>query len=219
MPKFLPTLAFPFSQLFFFSSVFSRLLAYLLRGVAEEKENRIIEILLSSATPSELLTGQDPGTWRSRPSADCILARSNNCSGAAMPFPIKIEPMLLSPCSYLFPAWLPLLCQYDGRNRGSYQLSAGEPADCRNFHICSRNSSHIHAANPYKTGQSFSVFLSLFPFTSPVAMLARMGATAVPIYSDSCQHLHSVCFGSWSDLAFQPAFQDLSAHVREKTRK
>ncbi|HPS88847.1 MAG TPA: ABC transporter permease [Methanosarcina vacuolata] len=48
----------PFLTAFFlFFSIFSSS-GFLLRGVAEEKENRIIEILLSSATPFEILTGK-----------------------------------------------------------------------------------------------------------------------------------------------------------------
>lgn len=34
---------------------------YLLQGIAEEKQNRVIEILLSSVTPTQLLTGKMMG--------------------------------------------------------------------------------------------------------------------------------------------------------------
>jgi ABC-2 type transport system permease protein len=46
-----------FFTIFFLLSIMTSA-GYLLQGVAEEKENRIIEILLSSVTPSELLAGK-----------------------------------------------------------------------------------------------------------------------------------------------------------------
>ena len=54
---FLPVLAFQFLQLFFFSSVFFIFWLSASRR-CRGKENRIIEILLSSVTPSEILTGK-----------------------------------------------------------------------------------------------------------------------------------------------------------------
>ena len=76
-----------------FFSIFSSS-GFLLRGVAEEKENRIIEILLSSATPFEILTGKIFGLGAVGLMQVVIwLAAITLGSGYALP--IKIEPITL----------------------------------------------------------------------------------------------------------------------------
>ena len=103
------------------------------------------------------------------------------------------------------------------RNRGSYWLSSGKPAGCRNFHVCSRNTPDIYAAYRYKSRKpvfSLSLPLSLYLACSHAY---QDGSNIRAYFSDPFQHLHSIDFSSRCDLAFQSAFQDLSAYVREKT--
>lgn len=153
---------------------------FLLRGVAEEKENRIIEILLSSVTPTEILTGKilglgavgllQIGIW---------LAVVVFGSGYALP--VKIEPdtlffaLIYFVLGFLFFASMMAgigavtgSLQESQQVAGIFTFAAALPLIFMQFILTNPDS-------------PFSVFLSLFPLTSPIAMLTRMGVTAVPI--------------------------------------
>jgi len=153
---------------------------FLLRGVAEEKENRIIEILLSSVTPSEILTGKilglgavgllQIGIW---------LAAVVFGSGYALP--VKIEPdtfffaLIYFVLGFLFFA---SMMAGIGAVTGSLQESQQVAGIFTFAAAVPLIFMQLILTNPESP---FSVFLSLFPLTSPVAMLTRMGATTVPI--------------------------------------
>lgn len=153
---------------------------FLLRGVAEEKENRIIEILLSSVTPSEILTGKilglgavgllQIGIW---------LAAVVFGSGYALP--VKIEPdtlffaLIYFVLGFLFFA---SVMAGIGAVTGSLQESQQVAGIFTFAAALPLIFMQLILTNPESP---FSVFLSLFPLTSPVAMLTRMGATTVPI--------------------------------------
>lgn len=153
---------------------------FLLRGVAEEKENRIIEILLSSVTPSEILTGKilglgavgllQIGIW---------LAAVVFGSGYALP--VKIEPdtlffaLIYFVLGFLFFA---SMMAGIGAVTGSLQESQQVAGIFTFAAALPLIFMQLILTNPESP---FSVFLSLFPLTSPVAMLTRMGVTAVPI--------------------------------------
>ncbi|HET8687053.1 MAG TPA: ABC transporter permease, partial [Methanosarcina sp.] len=154
---------------------------FLLRGVAEEKENRIIEILLSSATPSEILTGKILGLGAVGLLQIVIwLAAITLGSGYALP--VKIEPItLFLALIYFVLGFLFFSSMMAGI--GAVTSSLQESQQIAGIFTFAAATPLIFM-QPILThpDSSFSVFLSLFPFTSPVAMLARMGATAVPIY-------------------------------------
>jgi ABC-2 type transport system permease protein len=94
LTEVLANLGLPFLTAFIlFFSIFSAS-GYLLRGIAEEKENRVIEVLLSSITPSELLTGKIMGLGAAGLLQITVwLLAISLGSGRALP--IKIEPALL----------------------------------------------------------------------------------------------------------------------------
>jgi ABC-2 type transport system permease protein len=154
---------------------------FLLRGVAEEKENRIIEILLSSVTPSEILTGKIFGLGAVGLLQIVVwLAAITLGSGYALP--IKIEPITLFLAviyfvlGFLFFASMMAgigavtsSLQESQQIAGIFTFAAASPLIFMQLILTSPDS-------------AFSVFLSLFPLTSPVAMLARMGAASVPVY-------------------------------------
>lgn len=162
-----------------FFSIFSSS-GFLLRGVAEEKENRIIEILLSSATPFEILTGKIVGLGAVGLLQVVIwLAAITLGSGYALP--IKIEPVTLFLAliyfvfGFLFFASVMAgigavtsSLQESQQIAGLFTFAAASPLMFMQLILTNPDS-------------SFSIFLSLFPLTSPVVMLIRMGATAVPI--------------------------------------
>ncbi|HWQ47798.1 MAG TPA: ABC transporter permease [Methanosarcina sp.] len=153
---------------------------FLLRGVAEEKENRIIEILLSSVTPSEILTGKilglgavgllQIGIW--------LVAV---VFGSDYALPVKIEPdtlffaLIYFVLGFLFFA---SMMAGIGAVTGSLQESQQVAGIFTFAAALPLIFMQLILTNPESP---FSVFLSLFPLTSPVAMLTRMGATTVPI--------------------------------------
>lgn len=154
---------------------------FLLQGVAEEKENRIIEILLSSVTPSEILTGKilglgavgllQIGIWL----AVIVL-------GSSYALPIKIEPnTLFFALVYFVLGFLFFASMMAGIGAVTSSLQESQQiAGILSFAAALP----LIFLQPVITNpdSSFSVFLSLFPLTSPVAMLARMAASSVPIY-------------------------------------
>ncbi len=179
--EILTSFGLPFLTAFLlFFSIFSAS-GYLLRGVAEEKENRIMEVLLSSATPIELLTGKIMGLGAVG-LLQIIVWFSVIIFGGGYALPVKIEPMLLFLAliyfllGYLFFA---SMMAGIGAVTGSLQESQ-QVAGIFTF----------VAAFPLmfmqliltKPDSPLAVFLSLFPFTSPASMLARIGASEVPFY-------------------------------------
>lgn len=163
-----------------FLSIFSSS-GYLLRGVAEEKENRIMEVLLSSTTPTELLTGKVMGLGAVG-LLQIVIWLSVVILGGGYALPVKVEPTLLFLAliyfllGFLFFAGM---MAGIGAVTGSLQESQ-QVAGIFTF----------IAAFPLvfmqliltKPDSPLSIFLSLFPFTSPASMLARIGASEVPFY-------------------------------------
>lgn len=163
-----------------FFSIFSSS-GYLLRGVAEEKENRIMEVLLSSATPTELLTGKVIGLGAVG-LVQIVIWLSVIILGGGYALPVKVEPMLLFLALIYFLLgflFFASMMAGIGAVTGSLQESQ-QVAGIFTF----------AAAFPLvfmqliltKPDSPLAIFLSLFPFTSPVAMLSRIGTSEVPFY-------------------------------------
>lgn len=179
--EILTNFGLPFLMAFLlFFSIFSAS-GYLLRGVAEEKENRIMEVLLSSVTPSELLTGKVLGLGAIG-LLQIVVWLSVVVFGGGYALPVKIEPMLLFIAliyfllGFLFFASMMAgigavtgSLQESQQVAGIFTFAAAFPLVFMQFILT-------------KPDSSLAVFLSLFPFTSPVAMLSRIGASEVPLY-------------------------------------
>jgi ABC-2 type transport system permease protein len=154
---------------------------YLLQSVAEEKESRIIEILLSSVTPIEMLTGKivglglvgllQIGIWLSVGFAGLIYV-----------FALSINPLLLIlSLAYfifgflLFASMMGAVGAISGSMRESQQLIPifTFPAVAPILFM------QVLITEPEGM---LSMFFSMFPLTSPVAMLIRMGVSDVPPY-------------------------------------
>ena len=163
-----------------FFSIFSAS-SYLLRGVAEEKENRIIEILLSSTTPSELLTGKILGLGAVG-LLQIVVWLAVITLGSGYVLPIRIEPMLLFlALIYFLLGFLFFASMMAGIGAVTSSLQESQQvAGIFTFAaVFPLVFMQLILTNP---DSPLSVFLSLFPLTSPVAMLARIGATDVPVY-------------------------------------
>ncbi len=163
-----------------FFSIFSSS-GYLLRGVAEEKENRIMEVLLSSTTPTELLTGKVMGLGAVG-LLQIVIWLSVIVLGSGYALPVKVEPMLLFLAliyfllGFLFFAGM---MAGIGAVTGSLQESqqvAGIFTFAATFPLVFMQLILTKPDSP------LAVFLSLFPFTSSVSMLFRIGASKVPFY-------------------------------------
>ena len=154
---------------------------YLLQSVAEEKESRIIEILLSSVTPIEMLTGKIVGLG-SVGLLQIAIWLSVGFAGLIYVFAISINPFLLIlSLAYfvlgflLFASMMGAVGAISGSMRESQQLIPifTFPAIAPILFM------QVLITEPEG---KLSMFFSMFPLTSPVAMLIRMGVSDVPIY-------------------------------------
>jgi len=154
---------------------------YLLQSVAEEKESRIIEILLSSVTAIEMLTGKIVGLG-SVGLLQIAIWLSVGFAGLIYVFALSINPFLLIlSLAYfilgflLFASMMGAVGAISGSMRESQQLIPifTFPAIAPIFFM------QVLITEPEGT---LSMFFSMFPLTSPVAMLIRMGVSDVPLY-------------------------------------
>lgn len=155
---------------------------YLIQGVAEEKESKIIEILLSSLTTSELLAGKIIGLGAiGLVQLSVWLLVSVSASAIFLPL-LTFKPYLIILAFIYF-----LL---------GYMLIATFMATVGGISSSLRESQQLVGIFTFaailplmfmqilltKPDSSMSIFLSIFPMTSPVAMLVRIGATNVPLH-------------------------------------
>ena len=154
---------------------------YLLQSVAEEKESRIIEILLSSVTPIEMLTGKIVGLG-SVGLLQIAIWLSVGFAGLIYVFAISINPILLIlSMAYfilgflLFASMMGAVGAISGSMRESQQLIPifTFPAIAPIFFM------QVLITKP---DGMLSMFFSMFPLTSPIAMLIRIGVSDVPVY-------------------------------------
>ena len=154
---------------------------YLLQSVAEEKESRIIEILLSSVTPIEMLTGKIVGLG-SVGLLQIAIWLSVGFAGLIYVFALSINPFLLIlSLAYfvlgflLFASMMGAVGAISGSMRESQQLIPifTFPA------IAPMLFMQVLITEP---DGKLSMFFSMFPLTSPIAMLIRMGVSDVPAY-------------------------------------
>jgi ABC-2 type transport system permease protein len=162
---------------------------YLLQGLAEEKENRIMEVLLSSVSARELITGKVLGLgaaglaqmaiWllSARFLADLASTNFSDILGALeVSATFVILGLAYFILGYLFYAIImAAIGSITSTVRESQQLAtifsllAVSPLWGLVFLI----------ENPH---HPVSVFLTLFPFTAPITTIIRIGAADVPLW-------------------------------------
>lgn len=154
---------------------------YLLRGVAEEKETRVIEIILSSLTPRELLTGKIIGLG-------CVgllqitIWISIGTMGSIYVLPVVIKPLVLLLAFVYFILGFLLFASIMagvGAISGSMQEAQQLVGIFTFIAIAPMMFMQVLVTKP---DGAISTFLSLFPLTSPVAMLSRIAVSDVPVY-------------------------------------
>jgi ABC-2 type transport system permease protein len=159
---------------------------FLLQGVSEEKEGRIIEILLSSISPTQLLAGKILGlgalgliqvmVWAG--SGVALAMASVALFALAGVFKLTLATVGLGIIYFilgylLFAIWMAVAGSMGTTQRESQQIAS----------IFS-----LAAAMPWMAisviftnpGSPLAVVLSYFPLTSPVMMLIRLGLSTVP---------------------------------------
>ncbi len=160
---------------------------YLLRGVAEEKASRVIEIILSSVTARELLAGKIMGlgalgltqvmVWLA--SAIGLSAAAANLLGMAVPLPSRPQFFVLALVYYIlgFLIYAVLMgavgalgttAQESQQMAGIFSLAAAVPLML----------SGLLLENPNMT---VARVLSWFPLTAPTMMMLRLPMTEVPV--------------------------------------
>ena len=178
----------PYAVMMLFYIIILSSASLLLNSVAKEKENRVMEVLMLAVTPRQLLSGKIIGlgvvgllqviTWVG--TGRILLARS----GTTFNLPIAFQ----LPASFLVWGLIFFLLGY-----AVYaSLMAGLGALVPNLREASQatimvifpliipmmlNSVLINEPN-----STFSVIMSLFPLTSPIAMMTRLAAGGVPFW-------------------------------------
>jgi ABC-2 type transport system permease protein len=182
------TFFLPYAFTFMFYIILLSAASLLLSSVAKEKENRVMEILMVSVTPRQLLTGKIVGlgllgllqmvVWVG--TGRILLARS----GTTFNLPIAFQ----LPTSFLIWGLIFFLLGY-----AVYaSLMAGLGALVPNLREASQAT--IVVIFPLiipiflisilinEPNSILSVILSMFPLTSPVAMITRLAAGGVPFW-------------------------------------
>ena len=176
-----------FSMLLFFSIVFSS--SYLIQSLGDEKESRLIEVLLSSVSTRQLLTGKVLGLGAAGLvqvviwviSTPFIVGLASSSIGGFFAS-LKVEPSFLILCvvyfilGYLFFAVISMAV-------GAVSPSAREGQQFVTIFT-------LPAVAPLWFASAILLFpnnpvwvaLTIFPITAPVTLMLRLGSTAVPAW-------------------------------------
>lgn len=179
-------LPYVFALLLMFSLIFAS--GYLLQGVSEEKESRLIEVLLSSISARELLAGKVLGlgaaglaqmaVWMASlwVLVDVLLAKIPSLGGASLSPGLIILALVYYVLGYLLFAVLMAVLGSIGttaRESGSLSSIVTLTAVVPLFFLT------MIIENP---GHAAAVALTLFPFTAPITAVMRLSAGSVPAW-------------------------------------
>jgi ABC-2 type transport system permease protein len=176
-----------FSLLLYLSIVFSS--SYLIQGLGDEKENRLIEVLLSSVSTRELLIGKVLGLGAAGLvqvviwviSAPLIVGLASSSIGGFFAN-LKVGPSFLILCVVYFILGY-LLFATISMAVGAVSPSAREGQQFATIFT-------LPAVAPLWFSSAILIFpnnpvwvaLTIFPITAPVTLMLRLGATAVPAW-------------------------------------
>jgi ABC-2 type transport system permease protein len=161
---------------------------FLLQGVSEEKEGRIIEILLSSISPTQLLAGKILGLgtlgliqvffWIAAGAA--LLGAATAMFALAGVIKLTLSTVALGVVYFVLGYLLFATLMAVAGSMGTTQRESQQIASI--FSLAAAvpwMTMGILFANP---NSPIAVALSYFPLTSPVMMLLRLGISAVPAH-------------------------------------
>ena len=162
---------------------------YLLQGLAEEKENRIMEVLLSSVSSRQLITGKVLGLGAAGLAQMVfwlICARflasmaSTNFTQILGAIQISSTFIFLSLAYFILGYLLYAIIMAAVGCIGSTARESQQVAGIFSVLAVSPLWALVFLIeNPQ---HPFSVFLSLFPLTAPITTIIRIGATEVPVW-------------------------------------
>jgi ABC-2 type transport system permease protein len=182
------TFFLPYIVTFLFYIVILTSASLMLNSVTNEKSNRVIEILLTSITPLQLLTGKIFALGLTGLLQTIVWSGSGllllRLAGSSLSLPVEFQ----LPASILFWGVIFFICGY----ALFASLMAGIGALVSNVREASQATTIIviplviplMLLSPIieKPNGALSVFFSLFPFTSPVTMMTRLSAGNVPVW-------------------------------------
>ncbi len=160
---------------------------FLLQGVVEEKENRVIEILLSSVSHRELLTGKIFGLgavgltqvliWQTM-----AVAALSSGPVALLLANIKISiPLLIFASGYFVLGYLVFACIMAGV--GAVATTSREGQQIAGiFTVIGAMPLMISQLIISKPGSVINIIFSYFPLTSPITMIMRISTGSVQYY-------------------------------------
>jgi ABC-2 type transport system permease protein len=176
-----------FSLLLYLSIIFSS--SYLIQGLGDEKENRLIEVLLSSVSVRELLVGKVLGLGAAGLvqvviwviSTPFIVGLASSSIGGFF-VSLKVEPSFLILCLVYFILGY-LLFATISMAVGAVSPSAREGQQFATiFTLPAVAPLWFASAIMLFPGNPVWVALTIFPITAPVTLMLRFGSTAVPAW-------------------------------------
>jgi ABC-2 type transport system permease protein len=159
--------------------------SYLMSGVVEEKSNRIMEVLITSITPTDLLRGKILGLgllaltqiaiWVA---AAVITLRAGQSVAALSGVTLPLDYLVLAFVYFVLDffvlaAIMAAIGAVVGSEQESRQISGL-------FSLVLVIPIFFLVSFITEPNGPIAVFLTLFPFTAPVAVILRMGMTSVP---------------------------------------
>jgi ABC-2 type transport system permease protein len=182
------TFIVPSATLFIFFFVITMTSGFMLQSVAKEKENRVIEVLLSSLHPREMMLGKiiglgavallQIGLWMGAGlfALDKSVVAVAGAAAFALPPGFMVWALLYFVLGYLLYASLMGAL-------GALAPSAREGQQFT-FVLLLPLMVPMFLLNAFiqTPNAPLPLFLSLFPLTAPVAMVTRLAATGVPVW-------------------------------------
>ncbi len=161
---------------------------YLMQSVMEEKENRIVEVLISSMRPSELLAGKvlslgllgliQMGLWGA--TAVFLIKQISIVSTALAGLQVTTAQIVILLVYFLF-GYLMFAAVYAGIGAIANNLREG-PQLATFFTIPALLPLYLIASFTAQPDSNLAVGLSLFPVTAPIAMIMRVAISPVPAW-------------------------------------
>ncbi|MGI2336007.1 MAG: ABC transporter permease [Dehalogenimonas sp.] len=162
---------------------------YLLQGLAEEKENRVMEILLSSVSSRQLITGKVLGLGAAgllQMAVWLISARflanlaSENFSDILGSIEVSVSFVIIGLVYFILGYLLFAIIMATAGSIGSNARESQQMATIFTLLAVSPMWGMVFLIeNP---NHPFSVFLSMFPLTAPITTIVRIGITDVPFW-------------------------------------
>ncbi len=176
-----------FAILLYFSITASS--SYLIQGLGDEKENRLIEVLLSSVSTRQLITGKVLGIGTAELisvvvwviSAPFLLNYASSSIGGVLSY-LHLSPSFFALCIVYFILGY-FLFAVISTCVGAITPSAREGQQLAMIFVLTAAVplwfSSLIIMNP---NSPVCIFLSIFPLTAPVTLIARLGATDVAVW-------------------------------------